>query len=382
MSPLDRQQFDIVEVRLRALAPVRLARPFWDATGGPFETFALAAITVRDADGFEGEALAAGLPFLEATVIPHLLRAGARPYAGLYPLLYWSVRNASFRGPAASAVGCVDLALHDLAARRVGRPLHRLLGATRDWVTVYGSGGGTGLSQRELVDEMTALAAAGYGCLKMKVGRSPAEDLDRIKAVRAAIGPDVALAVDSNQIFSADEALAFAGQIAEHDIAWFEEPVHSADLLALRRYAATAPIPAALGESEMSSRVFPSLVEAGARHLQPMPAKLAGVAEWMTVRDLAARHGLALSCPGFPQQGAYLAATGAESLSCEYLFPVLGFVEDLFAVAPRIHNGRCQLGDEAGLATRLDWDRLAREDRVTRDQRWTPRDFEDFAIAV
>lgn len=382
MGDLAGQRVEIVEARLRALAPVRLARPFWDATGGPFEAFSMASLTLRDADGGEGEAFVAGLPFLESILIPSLLRAGPRPYDQLYRALYWSIRNAGFRGPAAGALGCVDLALHDLAARRARLPLHRLLGATRDFAAVYGSGGGTGLTERELVEEMTALVAAGYRCVKMKVGRAPEEDVRRVRAVRAAIGPDVRLAVDANQVFDADGALAFARRIADAEIAWFEEPVHSADLGALERYAAAAPIPAAVGESEMSARVFPALAHAGARHLQPMPAKLAGADEWLSVRDLAARGGLTLTLPGFPQQGATFAATAAEETACEYLVPVLGFIEGLLAVQPRISDGRCHLPDEPGLAARLDWARLGREGRIARDQRWTAADVSGFVLSV
>jgi len=385
-SRLAAEDFHIVEARLRVLAPHRLEPPFADATMGPFHVFQVAEVALRDADGVEGASLAGGLPFLEHIVLPALLTAGRTTHAALHHRLYWSIRNAGFRGPAASALGAVDVALADLAARRARLPLHRYLGAGRDVVEVYGSGGGTGLTDRELVEQMASYAGMGYRCVKMKVasdfGRAVGADVARVRAVRAAIGPDIRLAVDANQAFTAEEALDFARRIADADIAWFEEPVHSADLRALADYAAEAPIPAAVGESETSGRVFPSLADAGTAHLQAMPSKLTSVAEWLAVRDLTAERGLALTLPGYPWIGAPFAATAAPATMCEYLMPVLGFIETLAAEAPRLTRGTLRLGEEPGLELRLDWERLARSGRVVRDARWTAQDVAGVATSV
>src|SRR5262249_39258048 len=133
------------------------------------------------------------------------------------------------------------------ASRRAGKPLHRFLDATRDWAAVYASGGGTNLTERELIDEMTGFVEQGFTTLKMKVGKNFGrlmdEDVARVKAVRKAVGADARLAVDANQTWSSDEALDFAKRIAGEKIAWFEEPVHSADLLEIRKVCKSSPIP-------------------------------------------------------------------------------------------------------------------------------------------
>src|ERR1041385_8726486 len=112
-SKLQNEPFHIIEARYRALKPYRLQRPFQDSTMGPFETFGISAIHLRDADGNEGEAPTTNqLAMLEAMLLPRLLREAPTAYFELYHDMYWAIRNAGFRGPAASTLGGVDLALH------------------------------------------------------------------------------------------------------------------------------------------------------------------------------------------------------------------------------------------------------------------------------
>jgi L-alanine-DL-glutamate epimerase-like enolase superfamily enzyme len=342
---------------------------------GPFETFGISAIHLRDADGNEGEAPTTNqLAMLEAMLLPRLLREVPTAYSELYHDMYWAIRNTGFRGPAASTLGGVDLALHDLAARRAGKPLHRYLGATRDWAAVYGSGGGVNLTERELIDEMTGFVGRGFTSLKMKVGknfgREMDEDVRRVKAVRKIVGPGPRLAVDANQTWAAEQALEFAKRIADQTIAWFEEPVHSADLSEIRTVCESSPIPVAMGESEMCGRVFPSLAEAGVTHLQPAVHQLSGVDEWLATRDLALSRGLAFSSGGFSQYVCQLIATAPETTETELLVPIIGTLDPLFKRKPQLRHGRYHLTDEPGISIRVDWDRLTKENQISIDKRW------------
>jgi L-alanine-DL-glutamate epimerase-like enolase superfamily enzyme len=372
-TPMQGQSVHIVEARYRVIAPARLRRPFYDSTMGPFETFGISMLTLRDADGFEGEAPAGDIHVLESTLLPRLLSGQACDYSQMYRKLYWSIRNAGFRGPAARTLGSVDLALHDLAARRKRQPLHRFLGAERDWADAYASGGSTHLSERDLVEEMEGFARDGFQCVKMKVakqfGSAMDEDVRRVRAVRAAIGPRVRLAVDANQAWNAEEATEFSRRIADQDIAWFEEPVHSADLNALRTYCGLGSIPAAVGESEACDKVFPSLVEAGAQHLQP--TQLSSVADWLFVRDLAATHRLSFSSGGISHVSCQPVATAAETAQTEILFPLIETIDPLLSSGPKMSGGRFLLPDTPGLAMRIDWDGLEKSGRIAADRAWT-----------
>jgi L-alanine-DL-glutamate epimerase-like enolase superfamily enzyme len=375
---LDQETFHIIEARERKVRPLRLDRPFRDATGGPFRAIGTGAFTITDSDGATGEALCVDGGDVFDILITHLLTETPVPYEQLYSRLYWSIRNTGFRGRAASVLGAVDRALHDLAARRAGKPLHRFMGATRDWVAAYASGGGTNLSDAELIGELAGYAQQGFRTVKMKVGtdfgRQADRDVLRVTEAHRVLGGDVRIAIDANQCWSAAEAMKFIERVAHCNIAWFEEPVHSADLEEIRAFCRTSPVEVAFGESERCDKVFPSLVNAGAKHLQPNPLDFTGVAEWCNVRDLARERGLALSLPGTPHYGAAFGATATEDTLMEILFPVVWGFTGLFSRQPRLNHGRFELDLEPGSPVQLDWERLRREDRIVRDKIWRRKD--------
>src|SRR5687768_10668754 len=232
--------FHITRVRINVLEPVPTVTPFQDATMGPFLTFGLAVITLEDENGFIGEApvFSSYTNILEACFLPILLHSRGIPYAEMYSKLYWSIRNEGFRGAAAAMLGQIDFALHDLAARHAGQPLHRFLGAKQDHVKVYGSGGGTNYSYAQLDTEISYFLERGVGCYKMKVGKDFGgrlqEDAERVKFVRSLLGPHVRLAVDVNQVWDVTKTLRFLELTAAQNIAWIEEPVHSAGIEEIR----------------------------------------------------------------------------------------------------------------------------------------------------
>jgi L-alanine-DL-glutamate epimerase-like enolase superfamily enzyme len=121
-----------------------------------------------------------------------------------------AVRNFGGVGPTAMAISAVDVALWDLAARTLDLPLCRLLGRVHERVPIYGSGGFCSFSDERLAAQLGGWADAGIGRVKMKVGREPARDAERLQVARAAIGPDVELFVDANGAFDRSTALRWA----------------------------------------------------------------------------------------------------------------------------------------------------------------------------
>ena len=149
--------------------------------------------------------------------------------------------------------GGLDTALWDLQAKVVGLPLHRLMGHThrsrvqpyltalyrQDW-SDFASG---------LAEEALAWKAKGYRTLKMKIGYGPELDVRLVRAVRAAIGDDVALGVDANCAYDAGTAIALARRLEAFDLAWWEEPLLADDLDGYQRLRASTAIPLASGET-------------------------------------------------------------------------------------------------------------------------------------
>ena len=155
------------------------------------------------------------------------------------PQLFWgmarAVRNVGWRGIAASAISAMDVALHDLKAKLLDVSLLRLLGASRDRIMVYGSGGFTSYTDEQLREQLGGWAEQGIRAVKMKIGTDAAADPSRVRTAREAVGDDVQLFVDANGAYSRKQALGMAELFWREDrVTWFEEPVSSDDLEGLR----------------------------------------------------------------------------------------------------------------------------------------------------
>src|SRR6185437_8928407 len=112
-------------------------------------------------------------------------------------------------------------------ARLLDLPLVSLIGAARESVPLYGSGGFTSYSIERLQEQLGGWAREGLGAVKMKIGRDPIADRERVRAARRAIGTHPALFVDANGAYGRKQAIQQAAIFAEQQVAWFEEPVTS-----------------------------------------------------------------------------------------------------------------------------------------------------------
>jgi L-alanine-DL-glutamate epimerase-like enolase superfamily enzyme len=152
------------------------------------------------------------------------------------------VRNLGRPGIASHAISAVDVALWDLKARLLDLPLFALLGAVRERVAIYGSGGFCSYAPDELRNQLAGWVGDGIPRVKIKVGRDPSADEERVALAREAIGPETELMVDANGAWTAPQALAAAqGWRERHGITWIEEPVSSDDLRGLRAIRDRAP---------------------------------------------------------------------------------------------------------------------------------------------
>jgi L-alanine-DL-glutamate epimerase-like enolase superfamily enzyme len=373
---INNQIFNIVRVRINVLEPTPAVTPFQDATMGPFLTFGLAVIILEDENGCLGEApvFSSYTNIMESCFLPILLHSHGVPYDEMYSKLYWSIRNEGFRGAAAALLGQIDYALHDLAARRANLPLHRFLGADRDHVKVYGSGGGTNYSFKQLETEIEYFLDKGLDCYKMKIGKdfgtNMTEDVERVRFVRSILGPEVRLAVDVNQVWSCEQVIRFLDLTANLNIDWIEEPLHSAVLDQIATLCAATPVKVSFGESERSSKVFPTLLSSGVRHLQPVPTQIGGVREWFEVKDMAQAAGVDFSSGGYSLYTASLMTTASSKCQVEYLYAIMGGLEKYFSIKPEWRDGGFLLPDIAGGPVRVDWDYWQREGKIVRKVQW------------
>lgn len=213
------------------------------------------------------------------------------------------IRNLGRPGIVSMAMAAVDAALWDLKARRLGLPLARLLGAVRRDVPIYGSGGFTSYSDMQLQHQLAGWAAQGIGAVKMKVGREPERDPERVRAARAAIGEHTALYVDGNGAYARQQALQLAACFADQGVSWFEEPVTSDDLSGLRwlRQRVPAGMEIAAGEYGYDLVYFRRMLEAEAVDVQQADAtRCAGISEFLRVGALCAAAQIPMSAHTAP----------------------------------------------------------------------------------
>jgi L-alanine-DL-glutamate epimerase-like enolase superfamily enzyme len=211
-----------------------------------------------------------------------------------------AVRNVGLPGVAATAISAVDISLWDLNARAAGLPLFRLLGAYRERIPIYGSGGFTTYSESQLVKQFSGWVSQGILKVKMKVGKDwgtkPEEDLARVGAARRAIGPGAELFVDANGAYTASQAVDLARRFSEHAVTYFEEPVpfdHLDQLASVRQHS---PIAIASGEYGYSAYSFRNVLEARAVDiLQADATRCLGITGCLQAATLAYTFGVPFS---------------------------------------------------------------------------------------
>jgi L-alanine-DL-glutamate epimerase-like enolase superfamily enzyme len=158
------------------------------------------------------------------------------------------------------------MALHDLAARRAGVPLHRLFGTARTRIATSVT-----LGIEDDVEAAVARAlrwvAEGYSILKLKVGENREADVRLVRRLRERLGPAVRLRADANQGYDEAEAVRFLREVAPFDLELLEQPVAAGEEARLARVSAATPIPIMADESILTEADAARLIDARAARL-------------------------------------------------------------------------------------------------------------------
>jgi L-alanine-DL-glutamate epimerase-like enolase superfamily enzyme len=266
------------------------------------------------------------------------------PYSiqGAYDAMVQSIRNLGRAGIASMAISAVDIALWDLKAKILDLPLAQLLGQVRDRVPIYGSGGFTSYTISQLREQLSGWVMEGIRRVKMKIGRHPEWDLERVQQARLAIGDDAELFVDANGAYNVKQALQLAQRFAEQGVAWFEEPVSSDDLAGLHlvRQRAPAEMQIAAGEYGYQPLYFRRMLEAGAVDcLQADVTRCEGITGFLRAAALADAWHIPLSGHCAPSLHVALGCALANVRHLEYFFDHARIEQMFFDGAPLPKNG-------------------------------------------
>jgi L-alanine-DL-glutamate epimerase-like enolase superfamily enzyme len=272
---------------------------------------------------------------------------GRDPFAvrAAWDAMIHAVRNLGRPGVASAAISAVDVALWDLKAKLLDRSLTSLLGLVRPAVPVYGSGGFTSYSDGQLTTQLASWAEAGIRDVKMKVGRDPAWDPERVRFARQAIGPHVGLLVDANGAYDLKQALRLAEAFAEQHVCWFEEPVPADDLDGLHLMVERAPacMEIAAGEYGYDALYFRRMLQARAVDiLQADATRCGGITGFLMAGTLADAWGMPLSAHTAPTLQGYLGCVCPRVRNVEYF-------HDHARIEPMLFDGAL-LPDDGTLA--------------------------------
>lgn len=259
------------------------------------------------------------------------------------------------------AIGAVDTALWDTVGKTLDVPLYQLWGGYRNSLPIIGFGYyESGKDVDDLMAEMQELRSAGFGGVKLKVGKeSTAADLERVAAVRNEMGDEFIIGCDANQGWTVDEAVAFATQVEEYDLRWLEEPVAWSDQYhGMREVRRRTNIPVTAGQSEISMSGCRHLVENNVVDILNFDASWGGgPTVWQKIAAIAESHGVSLMHHEEPHLAMHLLASAPNSLYVEGFPPELDPVfYEMVENPPSIENGRLHLPDRPGFGLELNDD--------------------------
>lgn len=264
------------------------------------------------------------------------------------------------------AQACVDSAVWDAFGKALGQPLYRLWGGYTDSLPVVCIAGYYE-ENKTLADfgrEMEAIRADGFAGCKFKVGgRTPAEDAERVRTARAAVGDDFVLLVDANQGWSLRQAVEFSKRAADLGIRWFEEPVRwYNDRLDMASARAMTGIPVCAGQSEISRAGCRDLMTSGAIDVCNFDASWGGgPTEWRRVAALADCFTVEMGHHEEPQIAAHLLASIPHGTYLETFHPDRDpLFYRLVANRSPFENGRCAVPTGPGFGLALDEDVIRR----------------------
>jgi mandelate racemase len=233
------------------------------------------------------------------------------------------------------AMAGIDMAAWDALGQAQGQPLVRLLGGAPRPVPAYNSNGLGIMAPGPLAKEAAALVAEGFRAVKLRLGRpQAADDLEAVRAVKSAVGPQVTLMVDFNQALTVAEAIRRGRMIDEEGgVHWIEEPVRADDFAGCARVAREVMTPIQIGENFMGPEQMAQALAAGAcDYVMPDAQRIGGVTGWMRAAALAQAAGTEMSSHLFPEVSCHLLAVTPGCHWLEYVDWAGPVLEEPFVV--------------------------------------------------
>src|SRR5262245_60834746 len=191
---------------------------------------------------------------LEDVIVPRVLGKDATAVEAIWRDLWRATLTYGRGGIAMMAISALDIALWDAVGKRAGLPLHRLWGHFRAQLPVYGSGCWRGSGGDGMIAKALHYKQQGYKAIKMQVAHvhDLKTDLDNVRRMREAVGPDLDIMIDVNMGWTADVAIQMGRKLEAYDVYWLEEPVIADDIAGYMRIAEALDLRIVGGETHFA----------------------------------------------------------------------------------------------------------------------------------
>src|SRR2546429_122474 len=252
------------------------------------------------------------------------------------------------------ALSAIDIACWDLKAKALGRSVAALLGGLRARVPTYASGA---LMRPHPIDYLAKagprLRDMGFRQMKMQCGGEPtvAASVERVRVMREAIGPDIDLMCDINQLWSVNQAIEVGRRVEPYHLFWLEDPTAHDDFAGLARIADNLVTPIAAGEYHYGIVPFRHMLEARSIDVVMIDLlRVGGITQWMKVAGMAEAFNLPVVSHLVPELHVHLIAAIPNGLTVEYMPWTLR----LFEETPALEGGRLTVPTKPGLGLEFD----------------------------
>jgi L-alanine-DL-glutamate epimerase-like enolase superfamily enzyme len=283
---------------------------------------------------------------LDECIIPRVIGKDASAVEAIWQDLWRTTMTYGRGGIAVMAMSALDIALWDALGKHAKLPLHRLWGHYRSELPAYGSGCFRGSGGDGMIAKALHYKERGYKAIKMQVAHvgDLHTDLDNVKRMREALGPDIAIMIDVNMGWTADIAIQMGRKFQDYDVYWLEEPVVADDFAGYLRVAEALDLRIVGGETHFTRfDLKPFFEHPLLPILQPDPMR-GGLTELRKIATVADTWNVAIAPHLFPELNVQLLASIPNGIWIEDM----GLADDLWVDPVPVKNGMITAPERPG----------------------------------